>query len=141
MSKKRFAIVALVVSIGATGVIGASGASGQSPYYNQAPTVTLKKKAKFKSTKASVGKVVCGTGTCKATSASVKVKIAGSAFKASLKVPNLGAGSSGAITLKLSKSARSALGAAGKGTAKIAVTVASTNGLTASAKRKVKISA
>jgi hypothetical protein len=138
MSKNRIAIAALVASIGVAGTIGASGAAAATPY-DTAPSVVFKKKVKFVGKKAVVGTEACGTGTCTVTFKKAVVTIAGKRYKGKLKAPaSLGPNTSANIKLKLPSAARNALG---KGKAKCTLSLSSTNGLSASATRKIKIKA
>jgi hypothetical protein len=137
MSKNRIVIAALVASICVVGTIGASGAAAATPY-DSAPSVVFKKKVKFVGTKVVVGTEACGTGNCTVTSRKAVVTIAGKSYKGKLKAPALGPNSSAKIKLKIPKAALNALG---KGKAKCTLSLSSTNGLSASATRKIKIKA
>jgi hypothetical protein len=120
-------------TVSAPPAAGGGGVQGQTA---QSPTITPGRKLKHG--RGTAATVSCPTGPCTVTGTG-KIKIAGRSFRVRVKAATpLASGSAANVTIVLSKAARTALAAAGKGTLKLALSASSSGGtVTKNAKLKV----
>ena len=137
MRKKTIGILVVAVTL----VASVSVAAVQAQTYAQPPKVTpITGKTKVKK-KVAVATITCGSpGTCTTTASSAKIKANGESFIGKVIAATVGTGQSITAKVKVSKAARAAVAAAGKGKVKWSITEHSSNGLnaTGSGKRGLK---